>query len=171
MLCEKCKQRPAKVAIHEHVNGQEKELYVCQTCAKTPLERELASMVEIIFDVALEIGNRTEKQRSAAKEPACTVCGMTRQEFRRQERLGCEACYTAFRRDTEAMIRDMHQGKQHQGKMPAREVTVRVRTDLEHALREAVETQRFEDAARLRDRLAQAPKAPYPEKEPKHAAP
>jgi protein-arginine kinase activator protein McsA len=55
MLCEKCKQRQAEIAIREESGGETRELYVCQACAKAvdPIEKKLTSMVEMIFDVAL----------------------------------------------------------------------------------------------------------------------
>lgn len=170
MLCEKCKKRPAEVAIHEQLDGEERELYVCKACADEPLEHKLASMVEMLFDVALEITNTDEARPPAADEPRCTACNMTRETFRKRERLGCEACYSAFSRDTEAMIRDMHQGRRHTGKVPAREQAARTREELERTLREAVEAQRFEDAARLRDQIAQADPTPQQSEKARHAA-
>ena len=172
MLCEKCKKRPAEVAIREQAADGERELYVCKSCAdgSGPLERKLASMVEMLFDVAMEVSSAAAT-RAAAEEPRCAVCGMTREVFRKRERLGCEACYDAFGRDTEAMIRDMHQGRRHTGKAPAREQAARTREKLEKALREAVAAQRFEDAARLRDQIAQADAAAQPDGGARHAAP
>jgi protein arginine kinase activator len=157
MLCEKCRQRQAAIAIREESGGETRELYVCQACAGTgePLDKKLTSMVEMIFDVALGLVTRPAGT-PAANEPACPICGMTRQAFRKRERLGCEACYTAFNRDTEAMIRDMHGGARHAGKVPAGAVAERTCAELERALKRAVAAQRFEEAARLRDALAAA---------------
>ena len=172
MLCEKCRKRPAEVAIREAADDGERELYVCKACAgePEPLERKLASMVEMLFDVALEINVAAETRSPAATDPRCAVCGMTREAFRKRERLGCEACYSAFARDTEAMIRDMHQGRRHSGKVPVREQAARTREELEQSLRKAVAAQRFEEAARLRDQIAQTDPAPSPDGGPPHAA-
>ncbi len=173
MYCEKCKKRPAEVAIREQTADGERELYVCKGCAGEPetLERKLASMVEMLFDAAMEVSGAAATRASAAEEPRCAVCGMTRETFRKRERLGCEACYDAFGRDTEAMIRDMHQGRRHIGKVPARERAARTREDLERGLREAVAAQRFEEAARLRDQIAQADAAARTDGGARHAAP
>jgi protein arginine kinase activator len=156
MLCEKCRQRQAEIAIREESEGETREWYVCQACAGVgePIEKKLASMVEMIFDVALGLVARPAGVQAASDGPVCPVCGMTRETFRKRERLGCEACYTAFRRDTEAMIRDMHVGSRHVGKVPAGAAAARTCAELERALKRAVAAQRFEEAARLRDALA-----------------
>jgi protein arginine kinase activator len=157
MLCEKCRQRQAEIAIREESGGETRELYVCPACAGAgePIKKKLTSMVEMIFDVALGLVTRPVGTQAVADDPVCPVCGMTRQAFRKRERLGCEACYTAFRRDTEAMIRDMHEGARHVGKVPAGAVAARSCAELERALKRAVAAQRFEEAARLRDALAE----------------
>ena len=156
MLCEKCRQRQAEIAIREESGGETRELYVCQACsgAGDPIEKKLTSMVEMIFDVALGLVARPVGAQTVADDTVCPVCGMTRQAFRKRERLGCEACYTAFRRDTDAMIRDMHEGVRHVGKVPAGAVSARSCAELERALKRAVAGQHFEEAARLRDALA-----------------
>ncbi len=153
MLCEKCKQRPAEVAIREQEKGESRELYVCKTCAGVPPGKHVVPLVEMIFDIAFQLGIGSPEAETIPGEPACAVCGMTRREFRKRERLGCEACYEAFSRDTEAMIRDMHQGRRHTGKVPAREEPVRRRSDLEQELKHAVAAQHYEEAARLRDQI------------------
>ncbi len=153
MLCEKCRQQPAEVAIREQERGQSRELYVCKACAGAPLEKHAAPLVEMIFDIAFQLGIRSSEAVTIPGELACSVCGMSRREFRKRERLGCEACYAAFSRDTEAMIRDMHQGRRHTGKVPVREAAVRRRSDLEQELKHAVAAQQYEEAARLRDQI------------------
>jgi protein arginine kinase activator len=156
MLCEKCRQRQAEIAIREESGGETRELYVCQACAGEGglIDKKLTSMVEMIFDAALGLVARPVRAQTVVDDPVCPVCGMTRQAFRKRERLGCEACYTAFRRDTEAMIRDMHEGVRHVGKVPAGAVAARTCAELERALKRAIASQRFEEAARLRDALA-----------------
>ncbi len=161
MLCEKCRKRQAEVAIREELGGGTRELYVCCACAGAgkpgagePIEQKVASMVELIFDVAMGLAIRPAEAQAVPGDPVCAVCGMSRQTFRKRERLGCEACYAAFGRDTEAMIRDMHEGVRHVGKVPAGAAVARTQIELERALKRAVETQRFEEAARLRDELA-----------------
>jgi len=159
MLCEKCKQRPAEVAVREQEGDATRELYVCKACAGEPLEKKLASMVEMIFDIAVGMAVRPDDGGGAPGDPRCAACGMTRREFRKRERLGCEACYKAFSRDTEAMIRDMHVGLRHAGKRPAGAEPVRARARLERDLKRAVDAQRYEEAARLRDELARMSRA------------
>ena len=150
MLCEKCKKNSAEVAVHEVVMGEERELYVCKACAGLSDEAKLAELVGLLFDMAVKAECGAVKRLGDLR---CPACGITRSEFRKKERLGCWKCYEAFGVELEAMIRDMHRGGEHIGKLPQRERELQAREKLEGELRQAVATQHFEEAARLRDEL------------------
>ena len=80
-------------------------------------------------------------------------------EFRQQGRLGCPHDYTAFRSALEALVQRIHRGARHVGKVPLhfqrnQEWQAEV-VRLRRQLRTAVETEAYEEAARLRDLLRQ----------------
>ena len=164
MKCGMCKERPAEVTIKQVVDGAECDLAVCRACAQRTAGRLVGSLVEMLLDAAVDL------QVPPRDDPACPGCGLPRSEFRSRQRVGCARCYDAFRRDLAPMLRDMHRGDRHVGKMPPHARLGRKRSELEAALRAAIRSQRYEDAAVLRDRLrelgASAPEAPAVAKPP-----
>ncbi len=172
MKCELCQKAEAETAIHRKVGAEEQELYVCKACASagagpeagaTPeVEQQAAEgcqavggvaafpLMGMILDAAFEIVGRAAV---AAGEASCPVCGITRAEYRKASRLGCPACYEAFSEELEAAILDLHRSLQHNGKTPERCQRSRQLAQLERALAEAVQAQRYEEAIALRDQL------------------
>lgn len=147
MKCELCQKLTAEVAIKQVVDGSDRELFVCQSCAQRAAGTLVSSLVELLLGATVDL---KLPERGGA---ACEGCGLGRAEFRKRGRVGCARCYETFENDLAPMLRDMHGGDRHVGKLPARERLGRKRTELEAALRQAVKSQRFEDAAMLRDRL------------------
>jgi protein arginine kinase activator len=89
---------------------------------------------------------------------SCTRCGASLQDFRESGRLGCPECYRSFEVPLRDLLRRLHGSTHHVGERyaerdgsapEARQTTV----DLREQLRLAVETENFELAAELRDRL------------------
>lgn len=147
MKCEICKQEGAEVAIKQSVDGVERELFVCSRCAQRTAGTLVSSLVEMLLGAAVDL------ELPSRDEATCPGCGLPRTEFRKRARVGCARCYETYARELAPMLRDMHAGDHHVGKLPARERLGRTCTELERALREAVKSQRYEDAALLRDRI------------------
>ena len=81
------------------------------------------------------------------------------QDFRESGRLGCSECYAAFEAPLRDLLRRLHGSTHHIGRALRRAGTGRAgaddqaTTELREQLRLAVETENFELAAELRDRL------------------
>ena len=139
MKCEICHEREAKVAVHRMVDGAEKELYVCKECAATgektdanadekaegkspkgiPEAAELITgLLKKMFDAGLETASIVDNPTSRPSGPPCPVCGMTPDDYRRINRLGCAHCYEHFAQLLSPVIRDMQPGASHVGKVP-----------------------------------------------------
>jgi protein arginine kinase activator len=89
--------------------------------------------------------------------PQCPGCGFALARFEREGRLGCGDCYQAFSASLDPLLRRMHPGSRHRGKIPARErdealLKMRIRI-LEKELAEAIGREAFEDAAMKRDQI------------------
>lgn len=156
MKCELCKQHKAESAIKQMVDGEERELFVCTSCAQRVAGSLVTSIVELLLGAAIDL--RLPERDTLA----CPGCGLSRTEFRKRARVGCAQCYETFARELAPMLRDMHSGDQHVGKVPAREGLSRTRAELETALQKAIRAQRYEEAAVLRDRIRTLPSAGTP---------
>ena len=67
-------------------------------------------------------------------------------------RLGCAVCYEMFSAQLEAALRESQRAAVHTGKRPGRKNAGK--EDLEAESRQLVQTEQFEEAAKLRDRIA-----------------
>ncbi|MDF3052245.1 MAG: hypothetical protein K0S19_350 [Geminicoccaceae bacterium] len=160
MSCEQCREREAVIHLTQIVNEQVTTLHLCERCAadkgvdspgavpKTPLGTFLAAM-----------GQELPEQPPAARSgDNCSRCGGTLQDFRESGRLGCSECYRSFEIPLRDLLRRLHGSTHHMGERYAEGSgsTPRVRpqaAELREQLRLAVETENFELAAELRDRL------------------
>jgi protein arginine kinase activator len=92
----------------------------------------------------------------------CPRCGGSLQDFRESGRLGCPDCYRSFEVPLRDLLRRLHGSTQHvgeryadaerEGALPAMQARPQA-AELREQLRLAVETENFELAAELRDRL------------------
>jgi len=181
MKCELCHKAEAETAITKDVAGETQELYVCHACAKKEaVGQEPAApaapatppapaapdgapplpLMGVILDAAFEIVGKA----ISLAEPACPVCGILRNEYRKRSRLGCPACYEAFSKELDAAIFDLHRSLQHVGKAPAKAAGAWRRQQLEKQLEEAVQAQRYEEAIALRDQIKKLDEAAENEK-------
>lgn len=93
----------------------------------------------------------------APSEP-CPYCGTTIEDFRKTGRLGCPQCYPHYEAQLRPLLRRLHGSTQHVGKLyvgsDSEEEDRHTRLSaLRRKLDRAVETEDFEKAAELRDRI------------------
>jgi protein arginine kinase activator len=74
-------------------------------------------------------------------------------------RLGCPECYKVFAEPLEGLVKTMHKGTRHIGKVPEafrhnRDLNDRLKL-LQKRLSKAIESEDFEEAAILRDEIKQ----------------
>ena len=158
-LCQICGERPATVHYTEIENNQMTEMHLCEECArkqggalKAPFtwQELLAGLADL--DLAPKVPADTGEK--------CESCGMTYAQFRERARLGCPRCYESFHDGLEHLLRRIHGSTRHSGKMPALPAgeaggTEQQLRGLRTELARAVETEAFEEAARLRDSIRQ----------------
>lgn len=153
MLCDQCKKKVATVHLTEIINGKVQELHLCEECAlkKSQEMQKNFSMGDILSGLIESV--RSPREEEILK---CPQCGLTFQEFRRVGRLGCSACYNAFRKPLWQVVKAVHGSNQHTGKIPKGKVSFKADTEIEELkkkLRRAVELEEFEEAASLRDKI------------------
>jgi len=155
MLCEVCQENEATVHLTQIVDGHVKKMNMCETCAaKGGLEMKGSLS---ITDILLGLGGVKAAGRPAV-ERVCPRCHMRRADFKKTGRLGCQECYETFAAELAPMVQSIHHSSQHVGGIPAHEEQRVQKTAeiaaLQQALDKAVAGENFEEAARLRDRIA-----------------
>jgi protein arginine kinase activator len=157
MLCEKCHQRQANVLVQTNINGQMTQLHICQECAE---QVDNPVSFEQFFQGMLNMMGMSQSVAAARKKPnpaGCSVCGQTYDAFKRTGRLGCANCYEAFRDELEPAFRSIQGSTRHEGKFPQKvEGALKAQRSmgrLKLLLAKAIEEEKFEDAAKLRDAI------------------
>ncbi len=155
MKCQLC-SKPATVHLMELVANQKREVHLCQACAEA---QQLVKQQELNLPAIVQsvIGQHLGPQTDALARLCCPVCGIKFMEFRAQGRLGCPHDYSVFREGLEPLLSKIHRHTRHAGKSPRRgglsaDRLVEI-AQLRGRLQSAVESEAYEEAARLRDLL------------------
>lgn len=168
MICEDCRERPATVHYTQVINGQGTELHLCQECANRRgsgqfwanpnfLALNIFSHLAHPKTVQDLSGQQAPMEKGLQSRLQCPSCGLNYQQFLNTSILGCPNCYTAFKQQLESLIKQFQPGLRHQGKVPLRRGgTTRLSRKIQKLrmdLQKAVEQERFEQAAAIRDEL------------------
>ncbi len=161
MLCEHCKIRPATVHFTKIVAGQKTEYHLCEQCAQEQgdffAQAAQAFHFNDLLSGLLNMESSSGFTSTTLLNTRCNVCGMTYNQFTQIGRFGCPSCYESFAPRLEPLLKRIQSNTSHVGKVPRKSGgVVRVRNELQQlrkALQEAVATEQYEQAARLRDRI------------------
>jgi protein arginine kinase activator len=154
MFCDVCKSKEATVFLTQIIEGKMKKVNLCEGCSKEKGVNDPTGFA--LADLLLGLGAAQEIEKNPAGI-RCPVCGFSQADFKKTGRLGCSACYDTFAEGLSGMLKNMHRGHVHTGKVPARLAVSRRRNQELGKLREeldrAVASEQFEEAAGLRDRI------------------
>lgn len=156
MLCMVCKEKEAKVHLTQIVGDKMQKVDLCEECAgkkgiNDPTGFSLA-------DLLLGLGASQEmEQASGGSDVKCPHCGFTHADFKKSGRFGCAGCYETFAEGLETLLKTMHKGVRHVGKVPAafqqsRDLAEKLKS-LQKRLDKAVAEEDFEQAAQVRDEI------------------
>lgn len=157
MKCQDCGQS-ASVHLTDIVSGKKREVHLCQDCAE---KRELVKHQELNLSAILQtvIGQHIGPMTDELARLTCPSCGIKYMEFKAEGRLGCPQDYDVFRAALAPLLTRIHRALRHVGKIPAhavRNAALQAELmELRQALRRAVDAERYEEAARLRDLIRQ----------------
>lgn len=159
MTCDQCGSDDAVVHLTQIVNNQMSTFHLCEKCAaEKGLEVTPEAMNFPLTDFLAQMGEGDAASAEPDQDLRCSFCGLVFREFRESGRLGCPHCYASFEGQLRGLLRRIHGGTQHVGKVylppdaSATDQEKRLET-LRRKLQRAVETEDFERAARLRDEI------------------
>ena len=133
---------------------------LCEDCAKEKGVHDVTGSYSQA-DLLLGLGASQEMEEAAGgPEVKCPQCGFTQADFKKSGRLGCAQCYETFAEGLEGLLKTMHKGTRHKGKVP---LALRGSHDLKEKLAalqkrldKAVAEENFEQAAQVRDEIKAA---------------
>tara|TARA_B100001123_G_scaffold445867_1_gene598578 strand:- start:1714 stop:2226 length:513 start_codon:yes stop_codon:yes gene_type:complete len=151
--CDIC-SKLATVHLTQIVNGKIHKIDLCETCAK---EKGVTDPNGFSLADLLASGVENEELETVHKDLVCENCGFTSEDYKKLGRLGCPRCYENLAPMIAPMLGHMHKGVSHLGKNPEntliREASRQKENDIKTQLQLAIEEERYEDAAKLRDQL------------------
>jgi protein arginine kinase activator len=158
MLCCVCKEKTATVHLTQITGDKMQKVDLCEDCAKQKGVNDQTGFS--LADLLLGLGASQELEQSVGGTDAkCPQCGFTHADFKKTGRLGCAECYKTFSEGLGGLLKSMHKGTRHVGKVPENLRTKRDLTEqmnlLQKKLAKAIETENFEQAAQLRDEMKQ----------------
>ena len=158
LVCDSCGSTEAVVHLTQIVNNQMSTHRLCEKCAA---EKGLESAPEPVnfplTDFLAQMGKDTMSGADVT-DANCSFCGLTFAEFRETGRLGCPHCYETYGPHLQKLLRRVHGGTQHVGKVylppdPSSSELERRLDGLRRRLDRAVDSEDFERAAELRDEI------------------
>lgn len=171
MDCTFCPGHKSTCHLTKIVNGNAVEVHVCEKCipqinqvdlvdfdiweavSKLAASKGMPDPCKAVEPPKVEISAKSLLiPASSPKQLECPSCGFTNEDVRKTGRLGCSECYKVFSEMLADVVKDCQKGTQHTGKIPHAMQGLR-RTRLEEELQQAIDAERFEDAALLRDQL------------------
>lgn len=170
MLCQECKQRQATVHMTKIINNEKTERHFCEDCAKQ--HEDLTDMAAFSVNSLIASFMDMAGPHAALPETSrvhCPTCDMEYSHFKKSGLLGCKECYKRFEKGLYPVLRKIQGRTEHSGKVPKRSGTVillqkQIKT-LKQDLKHAVQTEAFEEAARIRDQLKELEKPRQEERE------
>jgi protein arginine kinase activator len=156
-LCDNCGSKPATVNLTQIENNEMSSYHLCEDCAaQKGLEATTEPSSSPLPDFLAQIGDEPREEEDSDNE--CSFCRLTFAAFRETGRLGCPHCYETFEAHLRRLLRRVHGGTKHVGKiyLPPDPTVSEIEKQMEalrRRLNRAVEAEDFERAAELRDQI------------------
>lgn len=154
--CTNCGIADAVIKLTQVENNEMQVLHLCESCAvERGVESQAQPLNAPLVDFLAQIGTGVGEVQSSGK---CPGCGLTASQLRQTGRLGCTVCYTHFEEHLRSLLRRLHGGTKHVGKIvlpaePGEGDRAARLMSLRRSLQRAIEAEDFERAASLRDQL------------------
>ena len=124
MLCQNCNKNEANVRYTEIINGEKKEMMLCEECSHK------LGVDNISFNMPINFSNffgglledemyDDEKFMplfQKVKELKCDNCNMTYDEFINQGKFGCPECYNVFSSKIDTLLNRLHGSNRYLGR-------------------------------------------------------
>lgn len=169
MLCQICRKKRSSGHFVQIAFGKKYvDLYVCEDCAKRLIENagiDLNDAESFSFGDFLKMFF-SSMELSSDEEQKCPVCGRSFLDFQKNSLLGCSNCYDIFKLKLEPIIINYQGSSKHIGKgspykkkipilkksKPKNNISSKIES-LKEELKKAIDDERYEDAAALRDKI------------------
>jgi len=142
------------------INGIKTESHLCQECSA---QMDSPISIDALFNgllgsfLSMAAEKQSNREAHIHYEP-CPICGMTFEDFKNAGgKMGCADCYRVFSKELASILKNVQASLRHEGKFPQRSGRAmfqkREADRIRNLMKQAVEEENFEEAARLRDKI------------------
>ena len=124
MLCDYCGKREANVRYSENINGQKKEMHLCEECSRklgimNKMNFNLTTNFSNIFGSLLEDFGELESMPmfSELKQSVCDNCKTSFEDIVNTGKLGCPHCYDVFSDRLDPILKRLQGANRHIGRI------------------------------------------------------
>lgn len=173
MLCQNCGKNEANFKYTQIINGVKKELTLCSECA-----RKLGvDSIDIPINFTSFLGDFFNDYAESSLLPSfstndvkCKTCNMTYNDFINTGMFGCSDCYDVFSNPIDSLLKNLHGTSKHIGRGIKNAKVAQIekenkvepikneKDELQKQLDKAIKEERYEDAAKLRDKIKEIEK-------------
>ena len=179
MKCENCGRNEANVKYTQIINGDKKQMFLCEQCSQKLGIGNMSFNMPIDFSSFL--GDFFDDMHKASFIPSltnqielkCKQCGLDFDEFLHTGKFKCSNCYDQFESMIDPILKNIHGSNRHVGRLGnviegnnvsnddkisrnnndnQKEQTNKI-DKLKEDLKQAIKEERYEDAAKLRDEI------------------
>ncbi len=177
MKCENCGRNDANVKYTQIINGEKKQMFLCEECS------EKLGLGDIHFNMPINFtsfltdffndmeGFNLLPSMNSLDTVKCSKCGLSWDEFLQTGRFGCSNCYDDFESRIDPILRSMQGATNHIGRLgevkegntvkqnlddkiqKEENNNIRELDKLKNDLKQAIKDERYEDAAKIRDEI------------------
>jgi len=156
MICQSCEKAQATTHVKTIINGELTQYSLCTECARKLGYGNLLTGLGCDFGSLLG-GFFGEVKPEDADTLHCKGCKSSFDDIVRGGKVGCAECYHTFYNRLIPLIQRIHGNTTHCGKVPGSESLQPLPKNqlslMRSELRDAIESENFEHAAILRDRI------------------
>ena len=176
MKCENCGKNEANVKYTQIINGEKKQMFLCEECSEKlgindihfNMPINFTSFLTDFFDDMSDIS--LMPTLSARNTLKCSKCGLTWDNFLHTGKFGCSNCYDDFETVIDPILRSLQGATSHIGRLGEVRTGNNVKQNLDDKieeenkniskveklkedLKQAIKEERYEDAAKIRDEI------------------
>lgn len=177
MKCENCGNNDANVKYTQIINGEKKQMFLCEDCSERlgindirfNMPINFTSFLTDFFDDMTDINIIPGYDNT--KKIKCNTCGLMWDDFLHTGKFGCSSCYDNFESRIDPILRSLQGTNTHIGRIgkivdsksiqqnlddkleQESKVNLTKIEKLKETLKQAIKEERYEDAAKIRDEI------------------
>lgn len=171
MICDICGENEAIIHVQQIMGGEILEIHMCAECAKkkgVAMEKDGSGEFSLSKLLSGLVESFSQDEQIVQIEE-CPNCGTRLSDIQENEKVGCPECYSVFRTAIDEILNEYTEKTVHNGRYPEKLKAYKAilidKEVLKRKLKEAVQKEEYEHAAKLRDRIFELEKNPEQEDE------